>query len=297
MTDTTVFLDWVTILRSQPELESLVISIRLEDFNSNGISPKKSSPQIDALKDARMQRELMALTDHVLIHLVNSPVAIEMAHSVLSVCKSTINPESEAIIYNPRNFHISGFSSSGRLTKDSGIDYGAHLGSINGTMSSVLLKPLAIPPPTATDPISHRRKSPLMFARKTGYQDPANPIDENYGFGHGYEGSESYSTYLEVWGWTILVSSSLIFIVGILSVVGILDWNEGKLLTGSDPAISYADYESLTGLPIPNYYPSIVVLLGVVAWVWCIVSWMGMKFFRHSKGGGRSSGNWKTNGN
>ena len=39
---------------------------------------------------------------------------------------------------------------------------------------------------------------------------------------------------------------------------------------------------------IPGYYPVLVILTCVMAWVWVVVAWMGMKYFKHAKiqGGG-----------
>lgn len=48
---------------------------------------------------------------------------------------------------------------------------------------------------------------------------------------------------------------------------------------------TYEQYEDDTGFPIPGYYFYMTILSTVVIWIWCICSWVGMKFFRHSKGG------------
>lgn len=36
-------------------------------------------------------------------------------------------------------------------------------------------------------------------------------------------------------------------------------------------------------LPIPGYYPALMILTIVIAWVWVIVAWVGMKYFKHAK--------------
>lgn len=48
---------------------------------------------------------------------------------------------------------------------------------------------------------------------------------------------------------------------------------------------TYEQYEEDTGFPIPGYYFYMTILSTVVIWIWCVCSWVGMKFFRHSKGG------------
>ncbi|KAI4243340.1 MAG: hypothetical protein L6R40_003512 [Gallowayella cf. fulva] len=39
-------------------------------------------------------------------------------------------------------------------------------------------------------------------------------------------------------------------------------------------------------LPIVGYYPALIILTGVMAWVWVTVAWVGMKYFKHAKMGG-----------
>lgn len=43
----------------------------------------------------------------------------------------------------------------------------------------------------------------------------------------------------------------------------------------------WADFDE--ELPIPGYYPALVILTGVMAWVWVVVAWVGMKYFKHAK--------------
>lgn len=45
---------------------------------------------------------------------------------------------------------------------------------------------------------------------------------------------------------------------------------------------SYRQYEKETGWPIRNYLPVWVILYSVVIWIWALLSWMGMKFFKHA---------------
>lgn len=81
---------------------------------------------------------------------------------------------------------------------------------------------------------------------------------------------------LALYGWIILLSTWTIVIVGLYYVIG----------TGS----SYPDrsLEKITGTPIVNYYANLIVLSSVLAWVWCITSWVGLKFFSHARGGKQS---------
>lgn len=44
---------------------------------------------------------------------------------------------------------------------------------------------------------------------------------------------------------------------------------------------SYTRYERETGWPIPSYYAYLVVVFPTVVWIWALLAWLGMKFFRN----------------
>jgi hypothetical protein len=124
---------------------------------------------------------------------------------------------------------------------------------------------------------SLRPPSPIRRAtspRRTGFQDDYG-VAAGSSSDNGASLSAADSPYrLLAWGWIILSSTWCVFIVGAGSVLGLFS---KKHVTPHD--------DELTGYPIPDYYPSLLFLCIVVACVWCIISWMGMKFFRHAKGG------------
>lgn len=35
--------------------------------------------------------------------------------------------------------------------------------------------------------------------------------------------------------------------------------------------------------PIDGYYPALIILTCIMAWVWVVVAWVGMKYFKHAK--------------
>lgn len=98
-----------------------------------------------------------------------------------------------------------------------------------------------------------------------------------------------------VWGWIILVSTWVLFIWGVGSMFGIwkaayyyycfkVNNSQGSFTYPS--AVRYSlSYEKETGYPISEYYPCLFFMIFIVSWVWCITSWMGLKFYRHTKGG------------
>ena len=36
-------------------------------------------------------------------------------------------------------------------------------------------------------------------------------------------------------------------------------------------------------MPIPGYYVAMVILGGVLAWVWVVTAWVGLKYFKHAR--------------
>lgn len=93
------------------------------------------------------------------------------------------------------------------------------------------------------------------------------------------------------WGYFILLSTWLIFVIGMGSVLGVWGWawdvpsdhpipipsflrNDGNGILGGEEEDEF---------PIQGYYPALMILTSVVAWVWVIVAWVGMKYFKHAK--------------
>jgi len=83
----------------------------------------------------------------------------------------------------------------------------------------------------------------------------------------------------EWWGWVILLSTWLVFVVGMGSCLGVWSWAWDVGETPYAPP----ELEDDPTLPITGYYPALMVCTVVVAWIWVVVAWVGMKFFKHSK--------------
>jgi hypothetical protein len=93
----------------------------------------------------------------------------------------------------------------------------------------------------------------------------------------------------EYWGWIILVATWIVFVVGMGSCLGVWSWAWDVGETPYAPP----ELEDDATLPIVGYYPALIVCTGVMAWVWCLVAWVGMKYFRHARfdaGGGSEEG-------
>ncbi|EME41282.1 hypothetical protein DOTSEDRAFT_73632 [Dothistroma septosporum NZE10] len=118
--------------------------------------------------------------------------------------------------------------------------------------------------------------SDVSIARRLSSKKRSSPLSHNITFPepetHDY-------TETEFWGWVILFVTWLTFTVGMGSCLEIWSWAWDVGETPSAPP----DLEDDPTLPIVGYYPALIVLTGVVAWVWITVAWIGMKYFRHAK--------------
>lgn len=115
--------------------------------------------------------------------------------------------------------------------------------------------------------------------------------------GYSRTGGHAREHSLVKYGWVILGSTWLIVLLGISSMLNLFDLDVVLLklfgFTASANDIISCNItttrgyslEKQIGYPIPGYYSCLIFLTFVVAWVWCVSSWMGMKFFRHAKGG------------
>ncbi|KAF2445228.1 hypothetical protein P171DRAFT_359838 [Karstenula rhodostoma CBS 690.94] len=83
----------------------------------------------------------------------------------------------------------------------------------------------------------------------------------------------------EWWGWIILIGTWIVFVVGMGSCLGVWSWAWDVGETPYAPP----ELEDDPTLPITGYYPALIVCTAVMAWVWVVVAWVGMKYFRHSK--------------
>ncbi|PWY77361.1 hypothetical protein BO70DRAFT_363298 [Aspergillus heteromorphus CBS 117.55] len=109
----------------------------------------------------------------------------------------------------------------------------------------------------------HRAKSPLA----THSVDMASSSDMTWDY------SET-----EWWGWIILIVTWLVFVVGMGSCFGVWSWAWDVGETPYAPP----ELEDDPTLPIVGYYPALIVLTAVMSWVWVIIAWVGMKYFKHA---------------
>ena len=83
----------------------------------------------------------------------------------------------------------------------------------------------------------------------------------------------------EWWGWVVLIVTWIVFVVGMGSCFDVWSWAWDVGETPYAPP----ELEDDPTLPIVGYYPALIILTTVMAWVWVVVAWVGMKYFRHAK--------------
>ncbi|KAI6245870.1 hypothetical protein HI914_05978 [Erysiphe necator] len=125
-------------------------------------------------------------------------------------------------------------------------------------------------PPDALSRARHRSvqhaKSPLSMSGLT--QNPIPALESEWDY------SET-----EWWGWVLLFVTWIVFVVGMGSCLGVWSWAWDVGETPYAPP----ELEDDPTLPIVGYYPALIILTSVMAWVWVTVAWVGMKYFRHTK--------------
>jgi hypothetical protein len=124
---------------------------------------------------------------------------------------------------------------------------------------------------SAQDPTIQRRRSNRSDRRTslTTVQTPADLEAEDE-----WDYSET-----EWWGWVVLVVTWIVFVVGMGSCLGVWSWAWDVGETPYAPP----ELEDDESLPITGYYPALMVCTAVMSWVWVVIAWVGMKYFRHSK--------------
>lgn len=112
----------------------------------------------------------------------------------------------------------------------------------------------------------NKAKSPLSIGGLAA--SPLPPPDSEWDY------SET-----EWWGWVVLAVTWVVFVIGMGSCLGVWSWAWDVGETPYAPP----ELEDDDTLPIVGYYPALIILTAVMAWVWVVVAWVGMKYFRHAK--------------
>ena len=115
---------------------------------------------------------------------------------------------------------------------------------------------------------SQTPKSPLSYAEVGLSATSVQSTDSDWDY-----------TETEWWGWVVLVVTWFVFVTGMGSCFGVWSWAWDVGTTPYAPP----ELENDETLPIVGYYPALLILTGVMSWIWVIVAWVGMKYFRHAK--------------
>ncbi|TVY49079.1 Uncharacterized protein LCER1_G009143 [Lachnellula cervina] len=113
---------------------------------------------------------------------------------------------------------------------------------------------------------AQKSKSPLSIAGLVTSPLPAPDAEWDY-------------AETEWWGWVVLIVTWVVFVTGMGSCLGVWSWAWDVGETPYAPP----ELEDDPTLPIVGYYPALIILTTVMAWVWVVVAWVGMKYFRHAK--------------
>ncbi|KAF3398355.1 hypothetical protein F1880_005947 [Penicillium rolfsii] len=136
--------------------------------------------------------------------------------------------------------------------------------------------------------------TPLHISTKSDYSSYPHPADPDTPYRnvhrakssplatHPVEMNTSADTWdyseTEWWGWIILIVTWLVFVIGMGSCFGVWSWAWDVGETPYAPP----ELEDDPTLPIVGYYPALIILTAVMSWVWVVVAWVGMKYFKHA---------------
>lgn len=112
----------------------------------------------------------------------------------------------------------------------------------------------------------HRAKSPLSYAGLSSSTMPVHEAEWDY-------------ADTEWWGWVVLCVTWFVFVIGMGSCFDVWSWAWDVGKTPYAPP----ELEDDPTLPVVGYYPVLIILTGIMAWVWVLTAWVGMKYFRHAK--------------
>ncbi|KAH7087997.1 hypothetical protein FB567DRAFT_441413 [Paraphoma chrysanthemicola] len=135
-------------------------------------------------------------------------------------------------------------------------------------------------PQHATQAFPRRRAHRVGQTASIAVHAATAVIDNNEEDGEEWDYSET-----EWWGWVILVTTWTVFVVVMGSCLGVWSWAWDVGETPYAPP----DLEDDDTLPITGYYPALMVCTAVMSWVWVVVAWVGIKYFRHAKVGADDS--------
>lgn len=128
-------------------------------------------------------------------------------------------------------------------------------------------------------PSPRHLRPPAPKPSKSATRSPLASLPPSFPLPTPSEHSYAETAY---WGWFILFVTWIVFVVGMGSCFEVWSWAWDVGETPYAPP----ELEDDPTLPIVGYYPCLIILTGIMAWVWVVVAWVGMKYFKHAKMGG-----------
>ncbi|KAK0735633.1 hypothetical protein B0T21DRAFT_189892 [Apiosordaria backusii] len=190
--------------------------------------------------------------------------ALHMAVPAPSSSVSNLSSSSSASLLRPERASVS--SASGSESYFLNLPHSPHSPP----------RPLGLGSSTSVSSIQRRRgttvqraKSPLALTSLAGLSTTPLPQPDT-----DWDYSET-----EWWGWVVLIVTWTVFVIGMGSCLGVWSWAWDVGTTPYAPP----ELEDDPTLPIVGYYPALIILSCVMAWVWVVVAWVGMKYFRHAR--------------
>lgn len=135
--------------------------------------------------------------------------------------------------------------------------------------------------PNTAGPESYFPPSAGSLARRRSSQKPKSPLSIGGLATNPLPIPDPEWDYSETewWGWVVLIVTWIVFVTGMGSCLGVWSWAWDVGETPDAPP----ELEDDPTLPIVGYYPALIILTAVMAWIWVVVAWVGMKYFRHAK--------------
>jgi hypothetical protein len=133
----------------------------------------------------------------------------------------------------------------------------------------------------SSGPDSYFRNSPGVPGHRSGFQQAKSPLSYSGLATTPLPPSDTDWDYTDTewWGWVVLTVTWFVFVIGMGSCLDVWSWAWDVGKTPYAPP----ELEDDPTLPIVGYYPALIILTCVMAWVWVVVAWVGMKYFRHAK--------------
>jgi len=133
---------------------------------------------------------------------------------------------------------------------------------------------------TVTRPASYFDSHPVIdvVRRRSSQKHAPSPLSALPVLAHNADDAYDYAE-TERWGWVVLVVTWVVFAVGMGSCLGVWSWAWDVQKKPYAPP----EFEDDPTLPIVGYYPALIILTAVMAWVWVVTAWVGMKYFKHAK--------------